>query len=140
MLTCLFRLYHPEALHDRGFAMAQLSKCESLLIFACRTHTHLGRSRFDTGAFSFLRSISRSNILQRFEAVFTNEFRTIRGKCSSLVPQGPGYQNVSIENQVCTVVGSQSGQLYVDGNLFAGLSHEYYWSNTWRVSIIAEIP
>lgn len=67
-----------------------------------------------------------------FEALFTNEFHTIRGKCSSLVPQGPGYPNVSIENQVCTVVGSQPGQLYVDGNLFAGLSHEYYWSNAWR--------
>jgi ABC-type multidrug transport system permease subunit len=84
-------------------------------------------------------SIPRSNILQRFEALFTNEFRTIRGKCSSLVPQGQGYENVSIENQVCTVVGSQPGQLYVDGSLFAGLSHEYYWSHAWRVSIITEI-
>ena len=34
--------------------MAQLSECESLLIFGCRTHTHLGHSRFDTGAFFYL--------------------------------------------------------------------------------------
>ena len=51
MLICPFRLYHPKALHDRGFAMAQLSKCELLFIFGCRAHTHLRRSRFDTGAF-----------------------------------------------------------------------------------------
>ena len=51
MLTCSFRLYHPETLYDWGFAVAQLSECESLLVFGCQTHTHLGRSRFDTGAF-----------------------------------------------------------------------------------------
>ncbi|KAF5330227.1 hypothetical protein D9611_010600 [Ephemerocybe angulata] len=66
-----------------------------------------------------------------FEAVLTNEFRTLRGACSSLVPQGPGYENVSLENQVCAVVGAQPGQDFVDGAEFARLSYGFSYSKTW---------
>ncbi|KAF5330166.1 hypothetical protein D9611_010635 [Ephemerocybe angulata] len=66
-----------------------------------------------------------------FEAILTNEFRTLRGTCSSLVPQGPGYENVSLVNQVCAVVGAQPGEDFVDGANFAGLSFGFTYSNTW---------
>jgi ATP-binding cassette subfamily G (WHITE) protein 2 (SNQ2) len=69
-----------------------------------------------------------------FEAILTNEFRTLNGSCASMVPQGPGYENVSLANQVCTVVGSLPGQTFVDGNRFVELSYGFSYSNTWMVS------
>src|SRR5882762_7462255 len=68
-----------------------------------------------------------------FEALLTNEFRTLNGTCASLVPQGSGYENVAIGNQVCTTLGSIPGQSFVDGNAFVRLSYGYSRSNLWRV-------
>ena len=62
-----------------------------------------------------------------------NEFHTINGVCSALVPSGPGYENVSIDNQVCSTVGALPGQDYVNGNVFAALSYDFYYSNLWKV-------
>ncbi|KAH7882924.1 ABC-2 type transporter-domain-containing protein [Phlebopus sp. FC_14] len=67
-----------------------------------------------------------------FESLLVNEFHTLNGTCSTLVPQGPGYDNVTLANQVCTTVGSQPGQPTVDGNLFASLSYGYEYSNLWK--------
>ncbi|TFK38290.1 pleiotropic drug resistance ABC transporter, partial [Crucibulum laeve] len=66
-----------------------------------------------------------------FESILTNEFRTLKGSCSSLVPSGPGYENVSIDNQVCTTVGSLPGENFVDGARFAELSYSFMFSKTW---------
>lgn len=63
-----------------------------------------------------------------------NEFRTLRGECTNLVPNGPGYENVSLVNQVCTTIGALPGQLIVDGNRFLDLSFDFSYSNVWRVS------
>ncbi|KAG6843984.1 hypothetical protein H0H87_010943 [Tephrocybe sp. NHM501043] len=66
-----------------------------------------------------------------FESILTNEFRTLDGKCSSLVPSGPGYENVSITNQVCTTVGSTPGSEFVNGARYTLLSFSFSYSNTW---------
>jgi len=58
-----------------------------------------------------------------------NEFHTLNGTCSTLIPQGPGYENVSLANQVCTTVGSLPGMTIVDGNRFASLSYGYSYSD-----------
>ena len=63
-----------------------------------------------------------------------NEFHTLDGICSTLVPSGPGYEGISLANQVCTVVGSLPGQDEVNGNSFVNLSFEYHYSNLWKVS------
>jgi len=65
----------------------------------------------------------------------TNEFQTINGTCSTIIPNGPGYENVTIANQVCTTVGSLPGQTYVSGSRFLELSYQYSRSHLWRVSI-----
>ncbi|TFK22472.1 hypothetical protein FA15DRAFT_757994 [Coprinopsis marcescibilis] len=67
-----------------------------------------------------------------FEAILTNEFRTLKGQCDALVPQGPGYENVSLANQVCAVIGARPGEDFVDGAVFAKLSYDFDWANTWR--------
>ncbi|KAJ7170941.1 pleiotropic drug resistance ABC transporter [Mycena crocata] len=66
-----------------------------------------------------------------FEGIIANEFHTLKGSCASLVPQGPGYANVSLANQVCATVGSVAGQNFVDGNLFIAASYGYSYSNEW---------
>jgi ATP-binding cassette, subfamily G (WHITE), member 2, SNQ2 len=63
--------------------------------------------------------------------VLVNEFHTLDGTCASLVPQGPGYENIGLANQVCTSVGSQPGQSTVNGNTFVELSYGYSYSNLW---------
>ncbi|KAG2044053.1 pleiotropic drug resistance ABC transporter [Suillus americanus] len=67
-----------------------------------------------------------------FGGLVVNEFHTLDGVCSTLVPQGPGYQNVSLANQVCTTVGSQPGQLLVDGNIYVALTFDFWYSQLWR--------
>ncbi|KAA1475301.1 pleiotropic drug resistance ABC transporter [Dentipellis sp. KUC8613] len=80
-----------------------------------------------------LRWISYINPLRwGFEGIVANEFHTLNGTCSSLVPSGPGYENITLANQVCTTVGSQRGQATVDGNTFIQLSYGYSFSNVWR--------
>ena len=64
------------------------------------------------------------------EAIPSNEFHTID---AALVPTGPGYENATLANQVCTTVGSVTGQLNVDGNRFLQLMYGYSYSNLWRV-------
>ncbi|KAK2462635.1 hypothetical protein APHAL10511_005368 [Amanita phalloides] len=66
-----------------------------------------------------------------FEAILSNEFRTLKGSCSSLIPQGPGYENVTLVNQVCAVVGAVPGQSFVDGNIYADLSFGFRFSHAW---------
>lgn len=96
----------------------------------------------------------RHLIFDRFEAMLTNEFRTIEGVCSTLVPQGPGYANISLVNQgpsfqrqfastdvkghwvVCNTVGALPGQGSVDGNRYAKLFYGYEWSSTWKVRVL----
>ena len=68
-----------------------------------------------------------------FEAVMANEFRTLNGQCSSLVPRGSGYENVTIANQVCAAVGSVPGQDFVEGSRFLELSYGFKFSHTWMV-------
>jgi len=68
-----------------------------------------------------------------YEAFMTNEFRTINAECSNLVPQGPGYENITLENQICAVVGALPGESTVNGLRHLGLSFNYELSHMWRV-------
>ena len=52
-----------------------------------------------------------------FEAMLNAEFHGRRMDCGgTLVPTGPGYENVSSENRVCAFVGSEPGQSWVLGD------------------------
>ncbi|KII90642.1 hypothetical protein PLICRDRAFT_136999 [Plicaturopsis crispa FD-325 SS-3] len=67
-----------------------------------------------------------------FEALIVNEFHTLKGTCAKLVPSGVGYESVSINNQVCSTVGSVAGQSTVNGNSFVELSFLFFYSHVWR--------
>ena len=67
-----------------------------------------------------------------------NEFHDFTAECASLVPQGPGYEGITIQNQACTTVGSVPQQSTVDGDRYVSLSYGYSYSHLWRVSIIGK--
>ncbi|GBE83477.1 pleiotropic drug resistance ABC transporter [Sparassis latifolia] len=67
-----------------------------------------------------------------FEGLMVNEFNTLNGPCAAIIPQGPGYENVSLANQVCTTVGSVSGQQTVNGLRYLQMSFGYLHSHLWR--------
>lgn len=65
----------------------------------------------------------------------STEFHTVNGPCSNLVPSGPGYEGISLANQVCPIVGAEPGQENVVGQRYVGLSFGYEFGHVWRVSI-----
>ena len=67
-----------------------------------------------------------------FESVLANEFHGREMPCNLLVPSGPGYQNVSINNQVCAFAGSIPGQTLVSGDNYIAAAFDYSWSHSWR--------
>jgi ATP-binding cassette, subfamily G (WHITE), member 2, SNQ2 len=76
--------------------------------------------------------ISGQPIRYGFEGLMSNEFHTLDGTCSNLIPSGAGYENVSLTNQVCGTVGSIPGQSTVNGNRFIAISFDYSYSHIWR--------
>ncbi|KAI0728228.1 pleiotropic drug resistance ABC transporter [Fomitopsis betulina] len=80
-----------------------------------------------------LRWISYINPLKYgFEALVVNEFHGLNAACAQLVPSGLGYENVTITNQVCTAIGSVSGQAFVNGMSYVEGSYGYEYSHLWR--------
>ena len=67
-----------------------------------------------------------------FEGVMANEFHGREMPCSLLVPSGPGYQSVSINNQVCSFTGSIPGQFLVSGDTYIFDAFSFKWSHAWR--------
>ena len=53
-----------------------------------------------------------------FESLMATEFHGREMLCSELVPSGPGYESVSIANQVCNIAGAVKGNLYVSGDVY----------------------
>jgi ATP-binding cassette, subfamily G (WHITE), member 2, PDR len=52
-----------------------------------------------------------------FESLMINEFHNRQFPCSQLVPEGPGYGNISNSERVCLMVGSIPGSNFVDGGM-----------------------
>ncbi|KAL5333991.1 ABC-2 type transporter-domain-containing protein [Aspergillus crustosus] len=67
-----------------------------------------------------------------FEAVMVNEFHGREFPCVSFVPSGPGYENVSLQEKVCSSVGAVPGSEVVQGTEFVRLSYGYENSHRWR--------
>lgn len=68
--------------------------------------------------------------------MMVNEFHTLDGQCSAILPQGPGYENITIQNQVCATVGAVPGQATVSGIKYVNLSFGYSYDHLWRVCSI----
>ncbi|XP_006455063.1 hypothetical protein AGABI2DRAFT_121012 [Agaricus bisporus var. bisporus H97] len=71
-------------------------------------------------------------VFYAFSSLMANEFRTLNGQCSSLVPSGPGYEGISLINQVCPIVGAEAGQSTVSGERYVSESFGYEFGQIWR--------
>lgn len=67
-----------------------------------------------------------------FEAVMVNEFNDRRFECSSFVPSGPTYQNVTPKQRACAVQGSQPGENFVSGTAYVATAFGYNFGTRWR--------
>lgn len=111
-------LYTSSNVYDLGLEMDYLYQRESLFLFVCSLHLADARQPFKYG----------------FEGMMVNEFHTLDVVCTNLVPQGPGYENITLENQVCTTVGAIPGEPTVKGIRFTDLALGYTYNHLWRVS------
>ena len=67
-----------------------------------------------------------------FEAVMVNEFHGQEFPYTSFVPSGPGYENVSAEEKVCSTIGAVPESDVVQGTSFVRFSFGYENSHRWR--------
>lgn len=69
-----------------------------------------------------------------FQAALANEFHDQHIDCvgRSLIPNGPGYENVPDANKACTGIGgATTGATFVTGDQYLGSLH-YHASQIWR--------
>ena len=67
-----------------------------------------------------------------FESLMVNEFHGRRFPCNEYLPMGPAYADIGTKNQVCTSVGAQPGEDFVDGDVYAYSQFKYEWGHRWR--------
>lgn len=91
--------------------------------FAIPTRYMLGWSRW----INYIDPVAYS-----FEALMINEFHGRNFTCSSVVPTGGFYNDVSPNQHVCSAVGSTAGSNVVNGDTYINSSFEYYYSHKWR--------
>lgn len=71
-------------------------------------------------------------IYYTIEALMAIEFHGRKAPCQQLIPSGPGYENVSTQNQVCGVVGAIPGDPFVSGDRYIALTLDYSYDHVWR--------
>ncbi|KAL4942605.1 hypothetical protein BDV06DRAFT_235334 [Aspergillus oleicola] len=67
-----------------------------------------------------------------YEALVTNELHGRQFPCTSFIPSGPGYEDVSLNERTCSVAGAVAGSSEVSGDMYAAASYEYDYAHVWR--------
>ncbi|KAL3427777.1 ABC transporter cdr4 [Phlyctema vagabunda] len=67
-----------------------------------------------------------------FEALMINEFHNREIPCSTFVPMGPQYADISPEQRICSTTGAAAGASFVDGDVFLRVNYLYEYSHLWR--------
>ncbi|CAH0014693.1 unnamed protein product [Clonostachys rhizophaga] len=67
-----------------------------------------------------------------FESLLVNEFHGRRFDCKTFTPSGSNYMNATGAARVCSSVGAQPGDDFVDGDIYAYSQYEYQWNHRWR--------
>lgn len=55
------------------------------------------------------------------------------------MPSGPSYPDVRLQDQICTTVGSVTGQDYVEGNAYLLEKYGYVPSHKWRYATVPQL-
>jgi ATP-binding cassette subfamily G (WHITE) protein 2 (PDR) len=64
--------------------------------------------------------------------VMVNEFVGRSYPCSSFIPAGPAYANISPANRICATTGAKAGLDFVLGTDYVETSFSYVHSHLWR--------
>lgn len=67
-----------------------------------------------------------------FESLMINEFHGREYECSTFIPMGPGYEDATGQQHVCSTAGAVAGSSVVNGDAYINLSYEYYHAHKWR--------
>ena len=67
-----------------------------------------------------------------YESLMSTEFHGRQMLCSQLIPSGPGYEGVSISNQICNAAGAIAGNLYVSGDTYVLKKYHFSYNHAWR--------
>ncbi|KAL3474110.1 ATP-binding cassette transporter [Aspergillus californicus] len=67
-----------------------------------------------------------------YETMIANEFRGRSFECTSFVPTGPGYEDITDIERTCSIAGAVAGNSLVSGEAYAAASYGYYYSHVWR--------
>ena len=68
-----------------------------------------------------------------YSALMSNEFSALELQCQppQMVPFGPGYTDLDMANQGCTVLGAGPSGM-IDGEVYAHAQYGYSTGNIWR--------
>lgn len=61
-----------------------------------------------------------------------NEFQGYNSECASLVPSGPGYENIPLSDRSCALEGYDSSTGLVNGISYLSQHFKYKWDHLWR--------
>ncbi|KAF5236734.1 hypothetical protein FANTH_11141 [Fusarium anthophilum] len=81
----------------------------------------------------WLRWINYVNpIAYAYESLIANEFSGRSFGCQTMIPSGPGYENVEPMQRTCSVAGALPGRDFIDGDFYIGTVYKYHYSHLWR--------
>ncbi|KAH7147453.1 ABC-2 type transporter-domain-containing protein [Fusarium sp. MPI-SDFR-AT-0072] len=81
----------------------------------------------------WLRWINYVNpIAYAYESLIANEFSSRSFGCQTMIPSGPGYENIEPMQRTCSVAGALPGRDFIDGDFFIGAVYNYHYSHLWR--------
>ncbi|KAG7426504.1 ZEB2-regulated ABC transporter 1 [Fusarium oxysporum f. sp. raphani] len=81
----------------------------------------------------WLRWINYVNpIAYAYESLVANEFSGRSFGCQTMIPSGPGYEDIEPMQRTCSVAGALPGQDFIDGDFFMGTVYKYHYSHLWR--------
>ncbi|SCO76606.1 probable ABC1 transport protein [Fusarium oxysporum] len=81
----------------------------------------------------WLRWINYVNpIAYAYESLVANEFSGRSFGCQTMIPSGPGYEDIEPMQRTCSVAGALPGRDFIDGDFFMGTVYKYHYSHLWR--------
>jgi ATP-binding cassette subfamily G (WHITE) protein 2 (PDR) len=67
-----------------------------------------------------------------YESLVVNEMHDRTFPCSTMIPSGWDYANVSSDQKICATIGSNLGDPGVQGNNYMAIRYSYNVNNLWR--------
>ena len=67
-----------------------------------------------------------------YESLMSTEFHGRQMLCSQFIPDGPGYESVSVANKICNAAGAVAGNMFVSGDQYVLKKFHYAYKHAWR--------